>query len=148
MDIIVHEIESPFHDKHKRKYVQQVLGSFLYYTCAIDMTILCALSVIASEQANPMERTLKRVQQILHFMHINSTAVICFRSSDMILNLHSNASYRFAGKGQSLAGGYFFLRSIPRHGDPIQLNSNIGITCAILKLVQPQQLRRNSVHSL
>ena len=40
-----------------------------------------------------------------------------------------------AGKGRSHTGGYFFLRSMPMDGKPIQLNGNIHITCTILKLV-------------
>ena len=52
----------------------------------------------------------------------------------MILNLHSDASYLSAGQGRSRAGG-FFLGSIPRDNQDIQLNGNIHITCAILKLV-------------
>ena len=40
-----------------------------------------------------------------------------------------------AGTGQSCAGGYFFLGSMLQNGEPIQLNSNIVITCAILELV-------------
>ena len=53
----------------------------------------------------------------------------------MILNVYFDASYMSAGKGQSRAGGYFFLGSIPQNGESIQLNGNIVITCAILKLV-------------
>ena len=36
---------------------------------------------------------------------------------------------------RSHVGGYFFLGSIPRDNEPIPLNGNIAITCAILKLV-------------
>ena len=32
-------------------------------------------------------------------------------------------------------GVYFFLGSLPKDGDPIKLNGNVMITCAILKLV-------------
>ena len=35
----------------------------------------------------------------------------------------------------SRSGGYFFLGSIPVNGQPIKLNVNIHITCAIIKLV-------------
>ena len=76
LDSIVHEIESPFLDKLKTNYLQQVLGSFLYYARIINMTILHALSAIAPEQAKPRERTLKQVQQLLHYMHTNSTREI------------------------------------------------------------------------
>ena len=78
---------------------------------------------------------MKRVQQLLDYMHTNPNAVIRFRSSDMILNVHSDASYLSEGSGRSQAGGYFFMGSLPRDGEPIGLNGNISVTCAILKLV-------------
>ena len=37
--------------------------------------------------------------------------------------------------GRSSVGGYFFLGSLPQNGDPIFLNGNIAITCAIIKVV-------------
>ena len=55
-DSIVHEIEAPLLDTQKKKYVQQILGSFLYYAHTIGVIILHALSAIASEQVNPTER--------------------------------------------------------------------------------------------
>jgi hypothetical protein len=39
------------------KYVQEVAGTLLYYARAVDSTILPALSAIATEQANPTEKT-------------------------------------------------------------------------------------------
>ncbi len=53
----------------------------------------------------------------------------------MILNVHSDALYLSAPKARSSAGGYFFLGSLPRDGDPIQLNRATHVTCTILKLV-------------
>ena len=55
-DKIIHEPDSPFLDKKDKKFIQQVVGSFLYYARAVDMTILTALNAIASEQAAPTER--------------------------------------------------------------------------------------------
>ena len=68
-------------------------------------------------------------------MSTTTTTLHVHTTSDMTLNVQSDASYIYAGKGPCRAGGYFFLRSMPRNGDPIQLNSNIIITCAILKFV-------------
>ena len=48
--------ESPPLDAKGKKRVQQVVGSFLYYGRAVDMTILMALSEIASQQARPTEK--------------------------------------------------------------------------------------------
>ena len=78
---------------------------------------------------------MKRVEQLLNYMHTNPNAVIRFRASDMILNLHSDASYLSAARGRSRACGYFFLGSMPKNGEPIFLNGNIAVTCAIIKIV-------------
>ena len=68
-------------------------------------------------------------------MHTNPNAIIRFYASDVVLNVHSNASYLTVTKGRSHGEGYFFLGSLPRNNAPIKLNGNIAITCAILKLV-------------
>ena len=78
---------------------------------------------------------MKRVNQFLDYMWTHPDAIIWYRASDMILNVHSEAPYLFAPKSCSHAGGYFFLGSIPQDGDPIKLNEAIHITCTILKLV-------------
>ena len=134
-DNLYPEEESPFLGKANTKYIQQVVGSFLYYARAIDMTILMALSAIAAEQAKPTEKTMHRVRHLLDYMHSNPNAIIQFRASDIILNIHSDASYLTASRGCSRAGRYIFLGSLPQPGNPIKLNGNIAITCAILKLV-------------
>jgi hypothetical protein len=68
-------------------------------------------------------------------MWTHPDAKIRYRASDMILNVHSDASYLSAPRAHSRAGGYFFRGSIPVDGDPIKLNGAIHITCTILKLV-------------
>ena len=98
------------------------------------MTILLALNAIAGAQAAPTQNTLKRVHQLLDYMATNPDAIVRYRASDMVLNVHSDASYLSAPKARSRAGGYFFLGSLPKHGQPIQLNGAIHATCTILKL--------------
>ena len=44
------------------KHVQRVVGSFLYYARAIDNTIITALNEIASMQAQPMQKTTKKMK--------------------------------------------------------------------------------------
>ena len=100
---------SPPATEDEKKYIQRVLGSFLYYARAIDLTIVHALSAIASEQAKSIKQTLTRAHQLLGYMTTNPDAVVRFYASDMILKLHSDASYLSAGKGRSRAGEYFFL---------------------------------------
>jgi hypothetical protein len=94
-----------------------------------------ALSEISSQQSAPTENTMKQVNQFLDYMWTYPDAIILYRASDMILNVHSDALYLSAPKARSRAGGYFFLGSLPCDGDPIKLNGAIHVTCTILKLV-------------
>ena len=55
-----------------------LVGSLLYYAWAVDLTILFALSAIAQEQANPTDKTMQRVKQLLDYMHSNPMAKIRF----------------------------------------------------------------------
>ncbi len=127
--------ESPLLDEAGKKHVQQIVGTFLYYARAVDPTIVMALSDLSSQQSALTENTMKRVNQLLDYMWMHPDAIIQYRASDMILNIHSDASYLSTPKARSQAGGYFFLGSLPRNGDPIRLNGAIHITCTILKLI-------------
>ena len=120
----------------REKYIQQVLGSLLYCAHTLDLTILHALPAIASEQAKPTKQNLGESVPVIA-LHDNKPKCSkqIFFASDMILNLQSDASYLSAGEGRSRAGWYFFLASIPRDNQNIQLNGNIHITCTIIKLV-------------
>ena len=103
------------------------MGSFLYYARAVDSAILMGLSDISSQQAAPTENTMKRINHFLDYMWTHPDAVIRYHASDMILNVHSDASYLSAPKARSRVGGYFFLGSLPRNGDPIKLNGAIHV---------------------
>ncbi len=127
--------DSPLLNEAGKKRVQQIVGSFLYYSQAVDPTILMALSEISSQQTAPTENTMKHVNQFLNYMWAHPDAVVQYHASDMILNVRSDASYLSTPKAHSQAGGYFFLGSLPRDGDPIKLNGAIHISCTILKLV-------------
>jgi hypothetical protein len=115
--------------------VQQVVGALLFYARAVDNTLLPGLSTIASEQTQATELTLKRCHQILDYCATNPDAKVCFRASDMILNIHSDASYLSATRARSQVAGYYFLGSIPTDDAPIKLNGAILVFCGILKFV-------------
>jgi hypothetical protein len=72
------------------KCVQQIFGSILYYARAIDMMVLKALSSIAVEQTKTSTKTMARCTQLLDHLSHNTDG---FHTSDMILSIHSNASY-------------------------------------------------------
>ena len=68
-------------------------------------------------------------------MHDHPNAKIRYYASDMVLNVHSDASYLTVPKARSRAGGHFFLGSLPKGGCPIRLNGAVLKNCTILKCV-------------
>ena len=62
--------DAPAAMQEENIYVQQVLGTFLYYARAVDCTMLMPLSAIASEQASPTKKTLEKVK---HFFGYSSS---------------------------------------------------------------------------
>jgi hypothetical protein len=72
---------------------QKIVGSILYYAQAVDMTVLMTLSFVAMKQTKATDWTLERCIQLLDYLASNNTAKVRFHASDMIMNIHSNASY-------------------------------------------------------
>ena len=103
------EDSSPRLDRAKTKFVQEVTGVFLFYARAVDSTMLVALSAIAAEQGAPTENTLAKVHQFLDYAATNPEAIVTYKKSNMVLAIHSDASYLSEPKARSRAGGHFFL---------------------------------------
>jgi hypothetical protein len=98
-------------DKTGQKYIQAVVGTLLYYSRAVDATMLVALNAIATQQASPTQRTLARVKQLLDYCASQEEAVLTYHASNMVLAIHSDAGYLNESKSRSRAGGHFFLSS-------------------------------------
>jgi hypothetical protein len=99
---------SPQLDAKGIKRVQQIVGSILYYARAVDMKVLMALSAIAVEQTKATTRMLGKCMQLLDYLASNSEAKVRFYASDMIMNIHSDASYLLETGARSRACGHFF----------------------------------------
>ena len=93
----------------------QVTGVFLFYARAIDSSMLPALSSIAAQQNAPTEKTMQRVKQFLDYAASQEEAIITFNASDMVLNVHSDASYLSENNARSRAGGHHFLSNASDH---------------------------------
>ena len=119
--------------KDRLKRVQAVIGSVLFYARAVDNTVLVALSSIAMSQAKATEQTEKHVQQLLDYLATNPNASVLYRASDMVLNIHSDASYLNEPHGRSRVAGFYFLGSASDPTKPIQLNGAIHVACSVIK---------------
>ena len=102
-------------DKDGIKFIQQVIGKFLYLARGVDCTILPALSSLSSQQAAPTETTMQRAQQLLHYLATQDEAILTYSASDMILAVHSDAGYLNEPNARSRAGGHFFLSKDVQH---------------------------------
>jgi hypothetical protein len=80
-------------DKKGILKVQKIVGSILYYARSVDSTVLIGLSSIAAEQTKATEKTHSRCHQLLDYLASNPDAKIQFHKSDMIMNIHLDASY-------------------------------------------------------
>ena len=85
--------------------MQQVTGVFLFLDRAVDSTTLTAPSTIASKQATPTENTMKKCKQFLDYAASQKNAILTYTKGDMVLAIHSDASYLFESKERSRAGG-------------------------------------------
>ena len=115
--------------------IQQIVGTIMYYARAVDLTTLVALSSIASEQSKATSATENKAQQLLNYLRTHNNATIRYTASDMILNVHSDASYLSEPHARSRIGGVFFLGSQPVPNHPIKLNGPIHISANICKFV-------------
>ena len=96
---------------------------------------MVALSSIASEQAKATVDTEQRIEQLLDYLHTHKDATIRYVASNMVLNIHSDASYLSEPRARSRLGGTFFLGCMPTDTEPIQLNGPILTIANIYKFV-------------
>ncbi len=121
-------------DKEGQKYIQAVTGTLLYYSRAVDPTMLVALNAIAMQQASPTQRTMERVKQLLDYCASQEEAVLTYHARNMILTVHSDVGYLNETKAQISAGGHFFLSS------DIQNLPNNGAVLTIAQIIDAVML--------
>ena len=68
-------------------------------------------------------------------MASHPNATICYYKSNMILNIHSDASYLSEPNARSRVAGHFFVADKPDERKPILLNDAVHTLCMVLKHV-------------
>jgi hypothetical protein len=117
---------SPAATKNKEKYIHQVIGVLLYYGQAVDSTILVGLSSLAAAQAKPTKQTLSLIKWLLDYAATNPDAILTYKKSNMVLAVHSNASYLSEPSARSRVHGHFFCSADvddpPNNGDVLNIS--------------------------
>jgi hypothetical protein len=111
--------------------IQKVTGSVLYYARAMDPTVLMPLNDIATEHTKATEKTQAATNQLLDYLATHPDATIRCHASNMILHIHSDASYLSVSNARSRLGGLFFLGNKPPAQD--KLNGSILNVASVIK---------------
>ena len=123
---------SPPLSKSDKKYVQEVIGTFLYYARCVDSTMTTALGSLATQQSSPTTNTMAKIKQFLDYAATHPDAIVTYHPSNMVLAAHSDASYLSEINARSRAGGHFFMSDdTPSPAN----NSAIHTTAQIIKAV-------------
>jgi hypothetical protein len=111
---------SPPLGKHKILRLQQITGKFLYYSRTVDPTMNVTLSTLALQQIKATGQTKKDSIKFLNYCATHPAATMHYHASDMILKIHSDASYNSESGAQSRMGGHFYLGSCSSNNDAKQ----------------------------
>jgi hypothetical protein len=120
-------------DKDVNK-LQQLTGTLLYYARSVDPTLIMPINVLASEQSNTTEVTAEKVIKLLNCCNTHPETKIRYHASDMILHIHSDASYLLENEAKSRAGGFFYMGNTSKN-DKKFTNGAILIISKVLKHV-------------
>jgi hypothetical protein len=113
--------------------VQNVTGSVLYYAIAVDPTLIMPINDIATKQTKATEKMQAATNQLLYYLVTHPDATIRYHASDMILHIHSDASYLSVSNARSRLGGSFFCGDKPPQEDT--LNGSILNVVSVIKNV-------------
>jgi hypothetical protein len=91
--------------------LQQLTGTLLHYDRAVDPTLIMPINVLASEQSKASEVTADKVIKFLNYCNTHPETKIRYHASDMILHIHSDASYLSENEAKSRPGGFLYMGS-------------------------------------
>jgi hypothetical protein len=103
----------------------------LYYARAVDPTVIMPINDIATEQTKATEKTQAAANQLLDYLATHPDAIIRYHKSDMILHIHSDASYLSISHARSRLGGLFYCGNKPLQAD--KLNGSILNAASVIK---------------
>jgi hypothetical protein len=90
-----------------RRKLKQFTGMLFFYTRAVDPTLIMLINVLASEQTQDTSDTADKVIKLLNYCNTHPEIKIRYHASDMILYIHSDASYLSERQAKRRAGGFF-----------------------------------------
>jgi hypothetical protein len=101
-----------------------------------------SLNDITTEQTKATEKTQAATNQMLDYLATHPDATIRYHASDMVLHIHSDASYLSVSNTRSRLGGLFFLgNKSPQARNTVRINyqrrvrhQKRGRLCCIIRI--------------
>jgi hypothetical protein len=125
---LVTEDDSPLLDKQGILLLQSIIGTFLWYCRVLDLTGLVSLGQLAQMVSHPTEKSMQAAQDLLQYFATYPHASITYKASDMILRIHSDASYLSEPNAGSRLGAIEYLGSEGDENEP-PTNGLINVVC-------------------
>ena len=100
----------------------------------MDPTMLHVLNELAAAQSTGTQQTMGAITHFLNYCSTHPDSSITYHASDMILHLHSDASYLTAPKARSRVGGPFYLGNQPDQSN-LQPNGPILAFAKVIKAI-------------
>jgi hypothetical protein len=131
---VENETTSPALSAKDVNKLQQITGTLLYYDRAVDPTLVMPINVLASEQSRATADTSDKVIKRLNYFNTHPGTKIRYHASDMIIYIHSDASYLSERDAKSRAGRFFYMGNISDTSKKLT-NGEILIISTVLKHV-------------
>jgi hypothetical protein len=131
---VENETTSPALSAKDVNKLQQLMGTLLYYARAVDPTLIMPINVLASEQSRDTADTADKVIKLINYCNTHPETKIRYHASDMILYIHSDASYLSENEAKSRAGGFFYMGNSANTAKKLT-NGAILIISTVLKHV-------------
>lgn len=112
--------------------LQEIVGSLLYYARGVDVTILPAVTHLASLQSQPTQNVLLAAHRLLAYCSRYPNNALRYHACDMILHVQSDASYLSRPQARSVAGALFYLGNTDQ---PTHINGSVHALSSIIPSV-------------
>ena len=119
-------------------HIQRIVGTFLYYACAVDPTIHPAVNELAITQSKTTIKTQSSANMLLDYLVTHPTSTLRFYKSDMQLHIDTDAAYLVAPASKSRVTDYYYLSQHYQQIPPLPtppLNAPVHVEFHLLKHV-------------
>ena len=136
--------------EEKKRRIQKIIGTFLYYAHAVYCTILLDIKTLEEQQSNPTKNIEAEITQFLEYSATNPSLIIQYKSGYIIFHINSDAAYLSEPHARSCTGGKFYLISLTtdpknlqtsRHQKMAQSTWNVESSNTWWRLRKNQKLR-------